>query len=177
MSERSGKRSADKKQAMVTLIVFGIALAVIALVAFVFARSNPLNTPISRQIEQKSRPSVKIAEVPVSVKPTWRKLVADAVESCKEAKDCSIDFDAQHQYNGRYFGVMVVGWVNSEYEIELYRYDVTRRDWISSPRSEGEITESVDVAVTSRAWHLPRPVIEKWLKEAEDAAHMIYNAE
>jgi hypothetical protein len=69
----------------------------------------------------------------------------------------------------------VIGWKDSEYAADLFRYDPRQRDWIVAPTHRIESGyEEVDTATASRAWGVPQSTLDEWIKAANDAMHRKY---
>lgn len=120
-------------------------------------------------------PTVETKETPSKsdAQSAWEKFIAAAKENCAKQEGVSVDFDACHEYDGRSFGVMAIGWKDSEYVVDLYCWDDGRKEWVQSPTARWEVP-IVDVAAASEKWNVPTKVIEAWLEEANTAVQRKY---
>ncbi|HUV05893.1 MAG TPA: hypothetical protein VMX94_12390 [Armatimonadota bacterium] len=107
---------------------------------------------------------------------SWERLVAGAKQRCHESGNVSVDFDAFHEYAGQGFGVMSVAWKDSEYEVDLFRYNPNKKDWETSPVID-QTWNMVDVPATSKRWGVPEKVIQSWIDEVDKAVRRKYRSE
>jgi len=71
---------------------------------------------------------------------------------------------------------MIIGYKDSEYYTNLYRFDAENNGWIDSPRSAPEDGyEHIDVPATSERWSVPEATIRGWITEAETTVREIYS--
>jgi len=107
---------------------------------------------------------------------SWKKFVSSTRAKCEEVEPkCSLDYAALHEEGGQSFGVIVIGWKDSEYAADLFRYDPRQKDWIVAPTHQTESGyEEVDTATASRAWGVPQSTLSEWIKAANDAMHKKY---
>lgn len=104
---------------------------------------------------------------------SWKDFVADARAEAQMHEGVSIDYESLHKQDGHNYGVMVVAWENSEYEVDLYRFDPEVGDWELSPGLEEGIYVT-DVPAASKEWGVPADIIETWLSEAHSAVKSKY---
>ena len=150
-----------------------IALVVLLLVVFsglgIFLsvdkeKAVPTETPVPTITErQKSEGQLK-----------WEEFAASAREG--GGRDVSVDYDAYHQHEDEHFGILVVAWQDSEYEIDLYHYDAEKKDWELSPVVE-ENAYATDIPATSEKWGVPGNVIKGWIDKADAEVQRIYQSE
>ena len=120
-------------------------------------------------------PTPTVNELPKSEEQvSWEKFAKSAREGGGE--DVSVDYDAYHQYGEERFGILVVGWKDSEYEIDLYHYDPGRKDWELSPVIE-ESAYATDIPTASKKWGVPGSVIKGWIDRADREVQKIYQSE
>lgn len=107
---------------------------------------------------------------------SWKKFVSSTRAKCEEVEPkCSLDYAALHEEGGQSFGVIVIGWKDSEYAADLFRYDPRQKDWTVAPTRQIESGyEEVDTATASRAWGVPQSTLDDWIKAANDAMHKKY---
>jgi len=105
---------------------------------------------------------------------SWKKFADDARAACE--KDVSVDYDAYHQYGEEHFGILVVAWKDSEYEVDLYHFEPEKKDWELSPVVQ-ESVYATDIPATSKKWGVPGNVIKGWIDRADTEVQKIYNAE
>lgn len=125
----------------------------------------------SRQVEE---PPPTPEPPAVTAEQSWENYVSRAREECAREPGCSVDFEKLYEYDGRYFGVMVVGVEDSEYWVTLERYSPKTDEWVLSPTAESEGFRGTDVPATSEEWNIPTEVINQWLEEAETTVQAIY---
>ena len=120
-------------------------------------------------------PAPTITERPKSAEQvSWEKFTASARAGCE--KGVSVDYDAYHQYGQEHFGVLVVAWKDSEYEIDLYHYNTEKKDWELSPVVQQSVY-ATDVPATSKKWGVPGSVVKGWIDRADMEVQKIYNRE
>lgn len=107
---------------------------------------------------------------------SWKVFTDDARAKCKgQQADCSVDYTALREYGTQTFGVMIVGYKDSEYVTDLYRYDPKSRTWVSSPRCQPENGyEAIDTFAASKKWGVPMDVLDEWITSAEKAVKRVY---
>ena len=111
-----------------------------------------------------------------SPEQSWKNFVTDARAKCESHQGCSIDFEKLHEYEGRHFGIVVIGYKDSEYFVNLYRFDPATEKWIESPRITPEDGyEHIDISKTSQDWNVPDATIQGWIDEAETTVREIYS--
>lgn len=119
---------------------------------------------------------ITVTEKAVSPQSSWRILVQHAKNSCERARSkCSVGFDALYQYGDRHFGLMTIAWQESEYEIDLYRFDAARKVWVSSPRKVNEIGDEPDTSRASDQWKVPKSRLDRWIADAHDIMKQKYS--
>ena len=159
------------------LTVFLVILAILLVVgaAFLFTMNNHEPVTVHNNAPRAPKPDVKISETNKYPERSWDMFVSSISKRCSKEPNCSLDYKAFHEYNGQSFGITVLAWKDSEYVVELYRYDPKRMGWTESPRSVTEGFEYVDTSAASKKWGVPQDVLKKWLKEAEDFMTKKYN--
>ena len=105
---------------------------------------------------------------------SWEKFAASAKEG--GGQGVSVDYDAYHQYGKEHFGILVVAWKDSEYEIDLYHYNPEKKDWELSPVIQ-ESVDTTDIPATSKKWGVPGNVLKGWIDRADMEVQKIYNNE
>ena len=105
---------------------------------------------------------------------SWEKFASEA--RAGNDSSVSVDYDAYHQYGQEHFGILVVAWKDSEYEVDLYHFDPEKRSWELSPVIQ-ESVYATDVPATSRKWGVPGNVIKGWIDRADTEVQKIYQAE
>jgi len=112
----------------------------------------------------------------ITAEQSWNEFVADARSECESQPGCSVDYEKLHEYDGRHFGVMIVGYEDSEYFVSLYRFDPDSNEWVESPRSTpADGYEHIDVPATSEQWDVPEATIKGWIDEANRTVREIYS--
>ncbi len=102
--------------------------------------------------------AVRISEAARS----WQEFVASGRKKCDVT--VSIDYEALHEYDGQSFGVMVVAWKDSEYEVDVYRYDPAKKDWVIGPFHREY--PGMDTGAASKTWGVPQGILDQWIDEA-----------
>ena len=141
-----------------------------ALVVLILSGCRPPPTPV-----QKPAPAPKPT---VNAVGSWKAFVQDARDDCAKEKESpgSVDYQKLYAHGGQSFGVMIVGWPESEYFIDLYRFDAKSDKWIDSPRSSPDGGyDSVDVPAASKQWKVPEATIRQWLDEADRTVKDVYS--
>ena len=147
------------------MLVVGLA-AIFALTIYFYARVGK-----HQQSPTGNAPEISpnISERETDAARSWQILVSTT--RCECAKDKSggaLDYELLHQYQGASYGVMVLAWPQSEYSIEVYKYDQVKKVWTASPRKATDFGDEIDVAKTSAKWGVPGAVIDEWVKLASD---------
>ncbi|MHB1001064.1 MAG: hypothetical protein ACYC27_17615 [Armatimonadota bacterium] len=115
------------------------------------------------------RMSLNVSERKTESESSWQILISSTKRECaKDSSGCTVDFDIYHEHDDKSYGILVLAWQESEYEIDLYRYDPLNRVWVDSPRHEINGLNHIDTALTSKKWKLPEDTINQWIKEADD---------
>ncbi|HET6453744.1 MAG TPA: hypothetical protein VFI02_05020 [Armatimonadota bacterium] len=135
--------------------------------------SRVSETPAPIITEKPSRNGIPQAEKSEE-QLSWEKFAAEA--RAENNSNVSVDYDAYHQYGQEHFGVLVVAWKDSEYEVDLYHFDAEKRSWELSPVVQ-ESVYATDVPTTSRKWGVPGNVIKGWIDRADTEVQKIYNQE
>jgi len=94
---------------------------------------------------------------------SWQEFVASAKKKCDV--NVSVDYEAFHEYAGQSFGVMVVAWKDSEYEVDVYRYDPDKKDWVIGPFHREY--PAIDTGAASKTWDVPQRILDQWIDEAD----------
>ncbi|HEY3298528.1 MAG TPA: hypothetical protein VGK34_07725 [Armatimonadota bacterium] len=146
-----------------------VVLLVLALTAAMLLFLHE-NGTIEKLPEQKRPPvKVEIKDTTASPKQGWNVFVNSISKSCEgKQPPVSVAYNALHEYKGGYFGVLVIAWQESEYEVNLYRFDQHTTGWRPSSIMQSDGMGGVDVARTSSQWGVPKETIESWLKKAHD---------
>ena len=125
---------------------------------------------------QNEKPKPPAIEIKEKAKPeaeqSWDKRVAEAKSKISKEPYTIFGHEVYHEYNGQGFGIMIVGWKDSEYVVDLYRYNPAKKAWESAPThmpSDGGY-EEIDTAAASKKWGISDKVIKAWLDDAEEAA-------
>ena len=107
---------------------------------------------------------------------SWKQFVDAARVKCKgQQADCSVDYTALQEYGTQTFGVMIIGYKDSEYVTDLYRYDPESRTWVSAPRHQPEGGyEIIDTVAASKKWGVPKDLLDEWITSAEKAVKRVY---
>ena len=125
-----------------------------------------VKAPISKHVHATAKPTPP---------NSWSTFVASLKKSCAQKDDTiTVDYDAMHEYAGRSYGVVVIAWKDSEYEVDLYRSDPKTSGWEASPIHEGDGMGIVDVRATAKKWKLPEESISEWLTAANQFMHEKY---
>jgi hypothetical protein len=156
----------------VVILVLGIAVLV--------AAGGCRNRTEVREVKapppiEKPAPSAEATQEALDAARSWIELLSTAMRNCEA--NCTIDYQALHEYEGHSYGIMVVAWRDSEYIIDLYRYDSGKKKWTDAPTFEADYGEAVDTATASKQWGVPQNEILKWINEADDAMGKKYNRE
>lgn len=144
-----------------------------ALIILILSGCKPPPTPV-----QRPAPAPKpVVQKPVDIAvESWREFVADARAECEKNPTCTLDYDKTHEHQGHYYGVMVVGYRESEYYVDLYRFDPKADKWIGGPRTMTEVgIEDIDYAATSKQWNVPEATIRQWTDLAARTVKEIYS--
>lgn len=151
---------------------FGIVVSAVicSLVASVLiCGCNPRSTeepqaqPPEIEIEEREKPEAE---------RSWEAFVADAKEAVKKDPSAIFGYEAYHEYEGKSFGVMVVGWKDSEYIIDLYHYNPETKKWDSAPTYQPpDGYEAIDTTVASKKWGVPKETLDHWIDQADEAMH------
>lgn len=150
--------------AFIIVVLLAVMAAVLAVVYH--APEKPVE---SEPVKASKFLDLNVSEQETEAEKSWQILVSSAKrESEKDSAGYTVDFDAYHEYNDNAYGVLVLAWQQSEYEIDLYRYDEQKKVWTTSPRRENQIGIQIDTDSTTRQWNLPDDIIDKWVKEAND---------
>ncbi len=122
------------------------------------------------------KPAPEQPQTDYAAASSWKVFVDDARAKCeKEGPNCTVDYTALHDYGKGAYGVMIIGYRDSEYVTDLYRYDPSTKDWEPAPkRQHMDGYEAIDSADTAQKWGVPRETIEGWTDEAEKAVTKIY---
>lgn len=127
-------------------------------------KSRVSETPVPT-VNERPRPDPQVS---------WEKFAANARAACGQG--ASVDYDAYRQYGKEHFGILVVAWKDSEYEIDLYHYDPEKKDWDLSPVVQ-ESVYATDVPAASKKWGVPGNVIKGWIDRADTEVQRKYNQE
>lgn len=147
-------------------------MLIVILLACITAISG-CNRLFHREQIKPKPPVVEIKEKNKSeAEQSWDKRVADAKSKISKETDVIFGHEAYHEYNGQSFGVMIIGWKDSEYVVDLYRYNPVKKGWENAPThvSKESGYEYIDTASVSKKWGIPEEIIKKWLDDAEKAA-------
>ena len=155
----------------ITLII----LLIVAVAIGVFV-SLSLRKPTRTVVVAPSRPAPQQPATTYDAASSWKVFVDDARAKCeKEGPDCTVDYTALHDYGQGSYGVMIIGYRDSEYITDLYRYDPSTREWTPAPkRSQMDGYEVVDTAAASQQWGVPQEELDAWITEAEKGVQHTY---
>ena len=124
------------------------------------------------RVERQTAPGVEVTEPISEAELSWREFVDSAKEKCSESETTVFGFEALHEYEGQSFGVMVVGWKDSEYVVDLFRYDPKEKEWVPGPISETDYGEdTVDTEAASKVWGVPKELLDQLINEAHEAMY------
>jgi len=142
------------------------------LVALILTGCKPPPTPV-----QTPPPAPKpVVQKPVDIAvESWKEFVADARSECEKNPTCTLDYEKMHEHDGRYFGITVIGYKESECYFDLYRFDSKSDKWIRSPVGAAELNEVIDVQATSKRWEVPEATIQQWIDQADKTVKEIYS--
>lgn len=106
---------------------------------------------------------------------SWKVFVDDARAKCEKADPkCTVDYTALRDAGGHSFGVTVIGWKDSDYIIDVYRFDPATRKWEPAPTIESDGAVQVDTTETSRRWAVPEGILKDWIDAANSAVKHKY---
>ena len=165
----TGNRSSRKGLWIAFVILLAVALG--AGVFMSMRRSRPPEAP-------KKPPPPAVAK-PTPLNPraveSWKNFVHESRAKCEQQPNCTLDYAAIHQYGAQSFGVMVVAWKDSEYTIDLMRYDPKSGSWVAAPtkKSDSEFEET-DTAAASKKWQVPRKQLDGYISKAQSAMREKY---
>lgn len=128
-------------------------------------------TGLHRQSASENEPQISssISERETDVSRSWQILVSTTRRECaKDKSGAALDYESLHRHPSGVYGVIVLAWPQSEYVIELYRYDPSKKVWTASPRKETDFGEEIDVSKASANWAIPKEVLNGWINEAVD---------
>ena len=157
------------KQIMLLMVLLA-CIAALSGCRSLFRKERPQPKPPVIEIKEKTKPEAELS---------WDKRVAEAKEACSKEPDTIFGHAAYHEYDGQSFGIMIVGWKDSEYVVDLHHYDPAKKAWESAPThmpSDGGY-EEIDTAAVSKKWGISDKVIKAWLDDAESAAHKKFAAD
>lgn len=156
-----------KRSSKVIHVLLSMALfAAGGLTGFFLLRFMPHNSSISRHTPQISS---DISERETDVSHSWQILVSTTRRECaKDKSGASLDYESMHKHFSGTYGVIVLAWPQSEYIIDLYRYDPSKKVWTASPRRETDFGDEIDVSKASVKWTIPKEVLNGWINEAAD---------
>lgn len=94
---------------------------------------------------------------------SWKDFVTDTRAELGEGPAFTLVYDKLHEYEGRFFGVQMIGNKGKEYAVAIFRFDPESKEW-DSPRIA---QEDIDMwAAVSKQWDVPKATIQEWLDEA-----------
>jgi len=131
--------------------------------------SAPLRRPVRfRPPAVKHEVKVEVKEnLPDSPTESWTTFTKSIKAKCaKPGANASLDYDLLHDYKGDKYGITVIARKESEYEIDLYRFDKVSATWEESPIIEGETT-MIDTKETSKKWNLPEKTVKVWIDKTD----------
>jgi hypothetical protein len=132
---------------------------------------KPPPTPV-----RQPAPKPEVQKPVVIAAESWVKFVADSRSKCEENPGCTLDYDKLHEHDSRHFGVMVIGYKDSEYYVSLFGFDPKSDKWTDSPRSTPEDGyEGIDIPATSKEWNVPEAMISQWIDQANRTVQEIYS--
>jgi len=147
--------------------------AVIACIALAFVFSGCARK--AKPVVPPPAPPDKPAAVPPQPEPAIatleRELVKQYTVTAPDGTKWKAFVTQVHQYNDGYYGVIIFGPPESEWESGLLRYDEATNDWEKSEvkivqDGEEEYREP-DTARTSMKWKVPREKLDAWIEQAK----------
>ena len=106
---------------------------------------------------------------PIAV-DSWKNFVHEARARCEKEPGCSLDYAAVHQVGDQSFGVIVTAWKDSEYSIDLLRYDPQPGSWVAAPTKKTDSgMEEIDTSAASKAWSVPQALLDDWIAQAQSS--------
>ena len=152
-----------------------VRIALIILLVIVFSGLGVFLSVNKEKSRVSQTPAPTVTERARSqAQVSWEKFAADARAACEQG--VSVDYDAYRQYGKEHFGILVVAWKDSEYEIDLYHYDPAKKDWELSPVVQQSVY-ATDIPAASKKWGIPGNVIKGWIDRADTEVQKIYNSE
>lgn len=144
--------------------------AILCLLAIgILSGCMPQRRPVQQPPPAAPTPTVRAEE-------SWNAFLDDVRTRCKPEEGCTIDYERLREYDGRHFGITVIGYKDSEYFVDLHRFDSGSNEWIGSPRVQPEDGyEHIDVPATSEQWDVPEATVRGWIDEAERTVREIYS--
>ena len=143
--------------------MLAVGLCAIAVLTIYFYSGTVPHRPSASENEPK------ISERETDVSRSWEILVSTTRRECaKDKSGAALDYESLHWHQSGAYGVIVLAWPQSEYIIELYRYDPSKKVWTTSPRKETDFGDEIDTAKASVQWAIPKQVLNGWINEAVD---------
>jgi hypothetical protein len=156
----------------------GLWIAVILVVVLSAAAGALVSMHFPKPVKVVTAPVPQASEQPPTdydAASSWKVFVDDARAKCaKEGPDCTLDYTALHEIGENTFGVMVIGWKDSEYVIDMYRFDPAEGKWIASPTKQTEEAEEIDTFAASRKWGISQAILQEWINAADKAVKHKY---
>lgn len=145
----------------------------LVLTAFILSGCKQPPTPVQAPPPAPRAEAPKPADVAAE---SWQKLVADARAECEKNPGCTLDYEKMHEHDGRFFGVTVIGYKDSEYYVDLFRFDPKTDKWTDSPHTMTETgLEGIDYPTTSKQWNVPEKMLQTWIALADRTVKEIYS--
>jgi len=166
----------DNRSSRFGLWIALVLVLIIALAAGVFVSLRPHLPEVVKEPAPPPKPVSEQTPLNPKAVESWKAFVSSARAKCREqGPNCTLDYASIHQYGAQSFGVMVVAWKDSEYVIDLFRYDPAKNDWTVAPTKQTEMgSEQIDTASASKNWKVPRNLLDEWISKAESALRRRY---
>ncbi len=164
----------EKRSGKTGIWVALILLAIAALAAGVFvgiSRSKRLAA------QANAREMTKPVDMQAVATSSWKCFVNEArVNSASSGHECSVDYTALEHFGGNSYGIMIVAYKDSEYSLDVFRYNPATKDWNSAPVKQDEQGFSkIDTPYVAELWDLPKEKLEAWMAAANKAAKVRYS--
>jgi len=130
------------------------------------SRDSQRSNKHAEKAKQQAVVSIDIKEMPSPADMHWKTFLDSLKRNCEKEGNVSIDYVSAYRVRKNDFRSIVIAWKDSEYEIDLYRYNAALSGWEPASMHEVDGMEVVDVAVTARKWKIPESVIQSWIDEA-----------
>ena len=107
---------------------------------------------------------------------SWKVFVDEARATCEKDNPLfTVDYTALHEVGEHSYGVMIIACRESEYVVDMFRYDPASNKWLPAPTRHTELGfEEIDTALVSRKWGVSQAILEQWINAANRAAKHKY---